>query len=405
MPVRLNLGKGGTPVKVFTDDIDAESCRQLEQVASLPFIFHHVAAMPDVHVGIGATVGAVIPTVGALIPAAVGVDIGCGMLAVPVDVLAADLAGLAPSLRDALERAIPHGRTDNGGPNDRGAWSQPPEPLRAWYASHGFETVLPDVEQRHPGLLSHRVNSLRHLGTLGTGNHFIELCRDERDRVWVMLHSGSRGIGNRIGSYFIQQARDGCKGRDIPHPDLAYFSEKTQIFKDYLRCVEWAQSFAKANRAFMLTRVLEVMVGVLGRSVTPVAAVIDCHHNYTGQEEHFGSKVWVTRKGAIRARQGEMGIIPGSMGAKSFIVRGKGNALSFHSSSHGAGRRMSRGDALRRFKPVDLEAQTDGIECRKDRGVLDEIPGAYKDIDQVMAHQHDLTEVVHTLRQMVCIKG
>ncbi|MBF0611833.1 MAG: RtcB family protein [Magnetococcales bacterium] len=403
----MELAGGKKPVKVYTQQIDPTSCRQLEQVASLPFIFHHVAAMPDVHAGIGATVGAVIPTKGALIPAAVGVDIGCGMLAVPLDLPLQQVSQQAATLRQALEKAIPHGRTDNGGPNDRGAWGNPPPKVQQWYEQNGLEANHAPILKRHPTMISRHTNSVRHLGTLGTGNHFIELCGDEQDRLWVLLHSGSRGIGNRIGSYFIELACKQAKEDKIPlpNPDLGYFKENSQEFHDYLDCVQWAQSFAKANRQFMLNLLLDTLQKTLDQAINPTDTVIDCHHNYTEQEEHFGSKIWVTRKGAIRARSGERGIIPGSMGAKSFIVRGLGNPVSFQSSSHGAGRIMSRGDALRRFKETDLIRQTQGIECRKDKRVLDEIPAAYKNIDEVMANQSDLTQVEHTLRQVLCIKG
>ncbi|MBF0341325.1 MAG: RtcB family protein [Magnetococcales bacterium] len=407
MPVQESLNTTRVPVRIFTDDIDDLSRKQLVNVANLPFVFHHVAAMPDVHVGMGATIGAVIPTIGALIPAAVGVDIGCGMCAVRLNLDAADLGDNGESLRHAIERAVPHGRTDDGGPNDRGAWSRPPEELAAWWERHGVQARLRDLLERHPKLLNARTNTVRHLGTLGTGNHFIELRLDEQDRVWMLIHSGSRGVGNRIGTYFIQRAKDtvGRELKTLPDPDLAFFREESPDFHDYLRAADWAQGFARANREAMLRAVLRALAATLPRPVEMAGEVIDCHHNYVARERHFGAEVWVTRKGAIRARSGDLGIIPGSMGTLSYIVRGKGSRESFHSCAHGAGRRMGRQEALRRFSVADLASQTAGVACPKDRSVLDEIPGAYKDIVAVMAHQQDLAEVVHTLRQAVCVKG
>ncbi|MBF0272446.1 MAG: RtcB family protein [Magnetococcales bacterium] len=395
------------PVKIFTDEVDDLSRRQLANVANLPFVFHHVAAMPDVHAGMGATIGSVIPTIGAVMPAAVGVDIGCGMCAAPLNLNAADLADHGESLRGAIEKAIPHGRTDDGGPNDQGAWSSLPAPIAAWWERHGVQRLLPDLLTRHPKLLNARTNTVRHLGTLGTGNHFIELRIDEQDRVWVLIHSGSRGVGNRIGTYFIQRAKEslGRELRTLPDGDLAFFREGSQEFTDYLRAADWAQAFAKANRAFLLEATLAVLRATLSRPVACRDAVIDCHHNYVTRERHFGTDTWVTRKGAIRARSGDWGVIPGSMGSLSYIVRGKGSREAFHSCAHGAGRRMGRQEALRRFGVEDLVQQTKGVACPKDRSVLDEIPAAYKDIEVVMAHQQDLAEPVHALRQAVCIKG
>lgn len=407
MPVNESINTSRVPVKIFTDDLDDLSRTQLRNVANLPFVFHHVAAMPDVHAGMGATIGSVIPTVGALIPAAVGVDIGCGMSALRLNLVSADIGDNGELLRSAIERSVPHGRTDDGGPNDRGAWSAVPDALGVWWGRYGIWQVLQDVLERHPKLLTSRTNTVRHLGTLGTGNHFIELRVDEQDRVWVLCHSGSRGVGNRIGTYFIQRAKEkvGKELRSLPDPDLAFFTEGTSDFADYVRCADWAQAFAKANREFMLRSVLAAVTRTLGREVVGVGEGIDCHHNYVTRERHFGTEVWVTRKGAIRARKGDLGIIPGSMGSRSYIVVGKGSRESFHSCAHGAGRRMGRNEAMRRFTIHDLEAQTAGVACPKDRSVLDEIPGAYKDIDQVMAHQSDLAEPVHTLHQAVCVKG
>ncbi|NGZ06295.1 MAG: RtcB family protein [Magnetococcales bacterium] len=407
MPVKESLDGTRVPVKIFTDEVDDLSRRQLSNVANLPFVFHHVAAMPDVHAGMGATIGSVIPTLGALIPAAVGVDIGCGMCAARLTLSARDLEGRDDALRQAVEKAVPHGRTDDGGPRDRGAWSEVPNTIGAWWERNGLQHKLPGLLARHPKLLHARTNTERHLGTLGTGNHFIELRIDEQERVWILIHSGSRGIGNRIGTYFIQRAKDqmGRELRTLPDPDLAFFREGTLDFTDYLQAAEWAQGYAKANREFMLKAVLEAVRAVMPVAVEQVGEGIDCHHNYVVQERHFGTEVWITRKGAIRARSGDWGIIPGSMGTLSYIVRGKGNRESFHSCAHGAGRRMGRQEALRRFTIQDLAAQTVGVCGPKDRSVLDEIPGAYKDIDVVMAHQHDLAEPVHTLRHAVCVKG
>ncbi|MBF0214632.1 MAG: RtcB family protein [Magnetococcales bacterium] len=395
------------PVKIFTDTADDLSRRQLMNVANLPFVFHHVAAMPDVHAGMSATIGSVIPTIGALIPAAVGVDIGCGMCAVPIDLRSDALGESGEILRVAIQRVVPHGRTDDGGPNDRGAWNDPPEAISQWWSQHGLQRRCPELLARHPKLLHSRTNTIRHLGTLGTGNHFIELRLDERDRVWILIHSGSRGVGNRLGTYFIQRARDtlGRELRTLPDGDLAFLREGTPDCADYLQAVEWAQEFARANRAFMLQAVLAALETALGRAVRLDGMMIDCHHNYVARERHFGSLVWVTRKGAIRARRGDWGIIPGSMGALSYIVRGKGNREAFHSCAHGAGRRMGRQEAMRRFTVEDLARETRGVACPKDRSVLDEIPSAYKDIETVMAHQQDLAEPVHVLRQAVCVKG
>ncbi|MEO5363418.1 MAG: RtcB family protein [Magnetococcus sp. DMHC-8] len=407
MPICEMIHTGRVPVYVYTDDLDHQSRQQLINVAALPFIFRHVAAMPDVHAGLGAVIGSVIPTEKAVIPAAVGVDIGCGMRAVRLALPADEVTGRAEALQTAIEKAVPHGRTDQGGPNDRGAWSTVPPAIRAYWAQSSLEQKLPQVLSRHPKLLHKRVNSDRHLGTLGTGNHFIEVSLDETRQVWVVLHSGSRGIGNRIGTYFIELARQEMGGRlkQLPDPDLAYLQEGSTVFQDYVSCVAWAQDYARANRRFMMTAVLEAMTGLLGRPMTVIGDPIDCHHNTMEREEHFNHSIWVTRKGAIRARKTDLGIVPGSMGAKSYIVRGRGNPDTFCSSAHGAGRKMSRHEATRRFNAADLARQTAGVACRKDTGVIDEIPGAYKDIDKVMAQQSDLVEILHVLKQVVCVKG
>ncbi len=402
----------GRPIKAWTRGVPVEEAAlaQLRNVASLPFVHRHVAAMPDVHWGMGATVGSVIPLKGAIIPAAVGVDIGCGMMAVQTSLTSAALPDNLSELRAGIEAAVPHGRTGNGDRRrDAGAWTDVPDAVAtAWrdtpYRDGTLETGLRALTEAHPKLA--KANSVHHLGTLGTGNHFIEVCLDEADRVWVMLHSGSRGIGNRIGGYFIERAKREMARWFIrlPDADLAYLPEGTEGFNDYVKAVGWAQAFARANRECMMARVLEVMAEVFTDFRVGEVAV-NCHHNYVAREEHFGARVWVTRKGAVRAGDGELGIIPGSMGVRSYIVRGKGNRDAFLSCSHGAGRAMSRAEARRRFSEADHIAATEGVECRKDTGVIDETPMAYKDIDAVMAAQTDLVDVVHTLKQVVCVKG
>jgi tRNA-splicing ligase RtcB (3'-phosphate/5'-hydroxy nucleic acid ligase) len=394
----------GVPIRAWVRGVSIEAAarKQLENVAKLPIVFRHVAAMPDVHYGIGATVGSVIPTEGAIIPAAVGVDIGCGMMAVETTLEAARLPDSLRELRGAIEQAVPHGRTDNGGKRDRGAWHQIPGAVgEAWSSLAGEYKMLADKHHKLG-----QGNDVNHLGTLGTGNHFIEVCLDERDRVWFMLHSGSRGVGNRIGTYFIELAKKDMmrQVRNLPDKDLAYFTEGAEHFEDYVEAVGWAQRYARANRDVMMDSVVRAARGALPAFELGETAV-NCHHNYVARERHYGKDVFVTRKGAVRAGMGEMGIIPGSMGARSYIVRGKGNAESFCSCSHGAGRAMSRGEAKRRFSVADHQAATQGIECRKDADVIDETPMAYKPIDKVMAAQEDLVEVVHELRQVVCVKG
>ncbi len=394
-----NLSGTGVPVRVWTDDIDAQCAAQLRNIASLPFIFHHVAAMPDVHLGKGATVGSVIPTRGAIIPAAVGVDIGCGMNAVRTSLTAADLPENLRSLRHAIEARIPVGFEQHG---RDGAHDQDYRPLH-----DRLETIL----ARHPDIRPKRADKpVCQLGTLGGGNHFVEICLDEADRVWVMLHSGSRGIGNQIGTYFIERARTamGDALGQLPDRDLAYLTEGDDagLFRDYIDALEWAQSYARENRRVMMR---EIVAALAASDALPpfelTSEAVNCHHNYTAVEHHFGEQVYVTRKGAINAAEGVLGIIPGSMGSYSYIVRGKGNPEAFNSCAHGAGRRMSRGQARRSFSRADLQAQTEGVECRKDKGVIDEIPGAYKDIDTVMASQTDLVETIHRLRQVICVKG
>ncbi|KQZ26354.1 RtcB family protein [Duganella sp. Root1480D1] len=402
MPIKQSLHKGLVPVHIYTDDIDHSAIQQLLNISNLPIVHPHVAAMPDVHAGIGATVGSVIPTRGAIIPAAVGVDIGCGMNAVRTTLTASQLPDNLARVRSAIETLVPVGFEQHAFDKVRGsAHARVGRPLN---------DRLDRIVARHKGIMKmqHKFAQtwICQLGTLGGGNHFIELCIDEAQRVWIMLHSGSRGIGNVIGRYFISAARKEMMRHkvNLPDRDLSYFSEGSELFDDYVEAVDWAQDYAMLNRREMMRRV----VAALEPHVPPFkldGEAINCHHNYVAQESHFGHKLYVTRKGAISAREGELGIIPGSMGARSYIVRGKGNEQSFCSCSHGAGRRMSRSEAKRKFNRFDLAEQTQGIECRKDGGVVDEIPAAYKDIDQVMAHQSDLVEIVHTLKQVVCVKG
>lgn len=395
----------GAPIKAWTRGVPVEAAAlaQLRNVAALPFIHSHIAVMPDVHWGMGATVGSVIATTGAIIPAAVGVDIGCGMMAVRTNVRAEHLPDSLAGVRSSLEAAIPHGRTDNDGAGDIGAWQgEAPGTAQARWA--GLEAGYKAIIEKHPKAAHPR--GLNHLGTLGTGNHFVELCLDEAGALWVMQHSGSRGAGNKIGTYFIERAKHEMRRWfiNLPDADLAYFAEGSEGFIDYIRAVSWAQKYARANRETMMDQALGVL-----RTHWPELAIdslaVNCQHNYVTQEHHFGNDVFVTRKGAVRAGEGEFGIIPGSMGPKSFIVRGKGNRDSFCTCSHGAGRAMSRAEAKRRFTVDDHVRATAGVECRKDEGVIDETPMAYKDIDAVMAAQTDLIEIVHTLRQVVCVKG
>ena len=396
MPILQEISEGRVPVKVYTGEIEASARQQLVNVSRLPIVHHHVAAMPDVHLGIGATVGSVIPTLRAIIPAAVGVDIGCGMMAARISLTANEIDEKSlKKVFNQISRDVPVGFAQH----DK-ALSHEAKP---------FQKGLTRILQKHPGVqkrVGKKSDWTRQLGSLGGGNHFIEVCLDETNGVWVMLHSGSRGIGNAIGTYFIALAKRDFEKQQInlPDRDLAYFAEGADHFDDYVEAVGWAQDYARANREAMMDLVVEAMrrhlpsFGVAGQAV-------NCHHNYVERESHFGESVWLTRKGAIRARKGELGIIPGSMGVQSYIVRGKGSAESFDSCAHGAGRQMSRNAALKRFTVDNLIEQTSGVICRKDKGVLDEIPSAYKNIDEVMANQSDLVEVVHTLKQVLCVKG
>lgn len=397
--------EGGSPVKMWTRGVpvDDKAKDQLSRAAKMPFIFKHVAAMPDVHVGIGATVGSVIPTKGAVIPAAVGVDIGCGMMAARTSLMAHDLPDTLEGVRVAIEAAVPHGRDVGRGKRDKGSWGSPPaEIVEAWAT---LAARFKRITDKYPRL--EKTNNLVHLGTLGTGNHFIELCLDTEARVWVMLHSGSRGVGNAIGSFFIELAKQDMRKWfvNLPDENLAYFPEGTEHFDDYVEAVGWAQDFAALNRRMMMANVIAALRGVIAKPFDAELEAVNCHHNYVTRENHFGENVLVTRKGAVRAAKGVMGIIPGSMGAKSFIVRGLGNAESFDSCSHGAGRIMSRTEAKKSVTLAEHIADTAGVECRKDESVIDETPRAYKPIEAVMAAQSDLVEIVHTLKQVVCVKG
>lgn len=388
------------PIKNWAVGIEDQALSQAKNLARLPFIAGNgVALMPDAHAGKGSTVGSVIATEKAIIPAAVGVDIGCGMNAVRLSLKASDLPDSLTAIRHQIERDVPLGA---GG-------------------AHQKQRILPGMTEHQrraiEGTLYGEVSSASRekfckkaapqLGTLGSGNHFIELCIDENQDVWIMLHSGSRGIGNMIGTYFIEKAKRRMEQYFIhlPDGDLAYLPEDTDDFNDYVVAVEWAQNYALENRRVMMEAVIAALRQNIPVEFSITQEAINCHHNYVARENHFGRNLWVTRKGAIRAREGDLGIIPGSMGQRSYIVRGKGNLESYCSCSHGAGRVMSRAQARRTFTVADLEAQTAGVECRKDDAVLDEIPGAYKPIDQVMAAQADLVEVVHTLKQVMCVKG
>src|SRR5262245_41788028 len=395
--------KESAPIKMWTQGVPVEEAakEQLLNTAKMPFIYKWIAVMPDVHVGKGATIGSVVPTKRAIIPAAVGVDIGCGMAAVKTTLTASDLPDTLAGVRGAIEHAVPHGKTFGG--RDKGAWTIPPNNVdQAW------EMLLPrftKIVEKYPQL--HKTNNYVHLGTLGTGNHFIEVCLDEANTVWLMLHSGSRGVGGAIGSLFIELAKQDMRTWliNLPDMDLAYLPEGTEHFNDYVEAVEWAQDYARLNREIMMQNLIRAVRSVITKPFETHIEAVNCHHNYVAREHHYGEDVLVTRKGAVRARLGELGIIPGSMGTRSYIVRGLGNEESFQSCSHGAGRVMSRTEAKKRFTVDDHIAATQGIECRKDEDVIDETPAAYKPIDAVMHAQRDLVEIVYTLKQVVCVKG
>lgn len=397
MPIFKTLETAGVPVKIWTNEVDSGSLRQLENVASLPFVFHHVAAMPDVHVGMGATIGSVIATEKAVIPAAVGVDIGCGMAAVRLNLERTQLneADLTRAFESILRRT-PVGLTQHKPKNCHEAACAP------------FVDEMESIKAANPGILEpmQKMDWRLQMGTLGSGNHFIEIEVDETDNAWLMLHSGSRGAGNVMASYFIRAARMGiaAKGIELVDGALSYLEEGEDLFVRYMQAVNWAQNYARANRRTMIEDVLHSLEDVWP-DVEPLGEIIDCHHNYVQKETHFGKEVFVTRKGAIRAGVGELGLVPGSMGDASYVVEGLGNEESFMSSAHGAGRRYGRQEAKSRFSVEDLERQTQGIICRKDRGVLDEIPAAYKRIDTVMENETDLVRILHKFRQVLCVKG
>jgi len=392
-------------VKMWSGDMEVEQAaiEQLRNISVLPILAGHLAVMPDVHMGKGATVGSVIPTRSAIIPAAVGVDIGCGMCAAMTNLTASDLPDSLVSLRNQIERDVPVGFNEHkqGIPSVTGPYADVlRKNLRNTMDRFEHLALVPHLNRADFNKIG------RQVGTLGGGNHFIELCLDSEDRVWIMLHSGSRGIGNQIGSVAIELAKEQALKRDysLADRDLAWLDEGTAEFDAYIEAMLWAQDYARFNRDTMMNLVTSLMLRRFPQ-MKIVGEVVNCHHNFTSIEEHFGEKMWVTRKGAVSAQAGQMGIIPGSMGAKSFIVQGKGNADSYCSCSHGAGRKHSRNGAKRLFSLDDLASQTAGVECRKDSGVLDEIPGAYKNIDDVMSAQRDLVEIVHTLKQVLCVKG
>lgn len=398
--------QGQVPIKAWIKGVPFEDAAiaQLNNIAQMSLVHSHIAVMPDVHMGKGATIGSVIPSVDAVIPAAVGVDIGCGMVATKTTLTASQLPDNLAAIRHAFEAAVPHGRTGRGrGARDRGAWHNIPDVVAGEWQK--LEKRFEKICVKHPAIKNS--NHVNHLGTMGTGNHFLELCLDENNAVWIMLHSGSRGVGNRIGTYFIELAKKEMERHQInlPDMDLAYLKEGSEYFDDYVEAVEWAQDFAAKNREIMMFNAIKALKKQIPIAFETAELAVNCHHNYISREHHFGKDCFVTRKGAVRAQKGEMGIIPGSMGARSFIVRGLGNPDSFNSCSHGAGRVMSRTKAKKVFNIQDQIAATQGVECRKDAAVIDEIPHAYKDIEKVMAAQQDLVEVVHTLKQIVCVKG
>jgi tRNA-splicing ligase RtcB (3'-phosphate/5'-hydroxy nucleic acid ligase) len=385
MPTNLN-----DRLVSWGSEIDEQAIRQAENAARLPIVAGHVALMPDAHVGIGATVGSVIPTTNAVIPSAVGVDIGCGMIAAELDLTEDQLPDTLEPLLGRIERAIPAGVGEGHGRVARNA--------DRWLAAHKPATKLAADRQ---------MKAAKQFGTLGSGNHFLELCVDERDCVWVVLHSGSRGIGNQLAQAHIAKARHLAKDLELrlEDPDLAYFVEGTPEFAAYIGDMLWAQDYARANRDQMMDNAMREVFAFLGFGRETQR--INCHHNFTQREVHNGNELWITRKGAIKAGTGDLGVIPGSMGTRSYIVRGKGSAASWMSCSHGAGRRHSRTRAKKLFTTADLAQQMAGkvwLAKRAD-ALVDEIPAAYKDIDQVMADQSDLVEVLHTLHQVLNYKG
>jgi tRNA-splicing ligase RtcB len=397
--MKVIADEGSRLIRLWTDDIEDAALNQAKNIARLPFIHHNgVALMPDVHAGKGSTIGTVIATEKAVIPAAVGVDLGCGMNAVRLSLKASDLPDNLKEIRNQIERDVPTGRYEHK--EDRIP--------REWSDTHSSE--LSSIQERSPGI--GKIDRLtrkaaQQVGTLGSGNHFIEICIDENQDVWIMLHSGSRGIGNMIASHFIEKAKKAMQGWfiNLPDEDLAYLPEDSEDFNAYMEAVGWAQDYALLNRKVMMLSVISALQRHIPIEFSVTQEAINTHHNYVTKENHFGKNLWITRKGAISAKEGELGIIPGSMGQKSYIVKGKGNKLSYCSCSHGAGRSMSRTEARRRFTVADLVRQTEGVECLKDDSVLDEIPAAYKNIDTVIENSKDLIDVVHVLKQVMCVKG
>lgn len=382
------------PIKIWTDQIESEALNQLYRLSSLPFIHNHIAVMPDVHAGIGSTIGTVIATKGAIIPSAVGVDIGCGMCALQLPFKIDVISDKFKQIRGAIERTIPLGTDVNKSLNST---------TRNYFDRLGELKCFDQASKEFK-------RALLALGSLGGGNHFIEICYDEQENAWLMLHSGSRNIGKTVADFHINKAKGYIKNYfiNLPDPNLAYLVQGTMEFNDYVHDMHWCQLYAKFNRQEMLNRILREIAYIVYKDfdVSRFNGLrVDCHHNYSQMEEHYGAKVFVTRKGAVSAQNGEFGIIPGSMGAKSFIVKGKGNIESFCSCSHGAGRVMSRTQARKTFVKEDLISQTRGVECRKDISLIDEIPSAYKSIEEVMDNQTDLVDIVYALKQVVCIKG
>lgn len=401
----MKVIKSKNLIKMWTDHVPVEeqAMQQVMNMAQMPFIHKHIAIMPDVHYGIGAAVGSVIPTKSAIIPAAVGVDIGCGMIAYRTSLAANDLPENLSGLREIIEARIPVGfnqYTEDNRPFSH-IFNRYTEYLPSWKLHRLFETY-PQIKQK-------KINYLLQLGTLGGGNHFIEICLDKLENVWFMIHSGSRGIGNRLGTFFIEKAKKEMEkyyiGEYLPDQDLSYLVEHTELFDDYIDAMNFAQHYAMKNREIMMETLIEAVKSYLARDFLSDLRAINCHHNYTQKERHFGSNVWITRKGAVDASEGTFGIIPGSMGERSFIVRGLGNKESFNSCSHGAGRIMSRTEAKKIISLDQHVIDTKGVECRKDKDILDESPKAYKNIDDVMRSQEDLVEIVYELKQILCVKG
>lgn len=397
----------GDSVRFWTGAMSVEDAavKQLQNIAELPILAGHIAVMPDVHMGKGATVGSVIPTLSAVIPSAVGVDIGCGMSAIRTGLKASDLPDSLAPMRAAIEAAVPVGFAYHADVLSIGHESAAAAVLQSRY--NGLMAGFKDLSLFTGLGYFDEQRMARQLASLGGGNHFIEVCLDESQQVWLMLHSGSRNVGKTIGEAAMEMAKQHMATLDITlkDRDLAWLDDGTLAFEQYTAALGWAQDYARLNRDVMLHKVIQAVERTLGRRLAITDEAVNCHHNYLSKEEFGGRSVWVTRKGAVSARAGQLGIIPGSMGAKSFIVCGKGHELAYCSCSHGAGRKMSRSAAKRQFTEADLAAQTAGVECRKDGEVVDEIPGAYKDIDEVMAAQSELVDIKHTLKQVLCVKG